>query len=286
MQKNAFSKKLMAGGAVLLSLSAAQVAQAQLTLQLVGDAANVTSGGNGTAVTSWNDQGSSSSDVTGAGLTAPTWNSGAVNSSLIKSGYLTFDGSDDVLANTSVLGSSLFNSTTATIMLVLRPGANAADTMFSWKADGVENYLQAAENPGPFFYSGNTGASIPDPSNWEGNWHLLTLVRNGSSSDIRVDGVSLGSSGSSFPTAMNLGAGAINIGHTVNQAGQYWAGDIAEVRVYNNVPGTLGGIEASLMSDYNLAPVPEPSQYATVFSLICVAGALVYRQRRQRALAS
>ena len=294
MQKNAFSKKFMAGGAVLLSLSAAQVAQAQFTLNLTADAGSVTTtGGSGTTVTAWNDSGSANADLTGSGgANSPVWSSGVVNGSS-SSGYLSFTGSEaDVLAATGVIASSLFSANQVAISMVIRPGVgNSADALFSWASGGT--YVQLAENddaftPGFAFVHNTAFYQASEPSGWEGNWSILTVVRNGNYGELRRDGAIFASSATAFQGAGDLNtslSGTLQVGQTVGAPTQSWTGDIAAIRVSTDV-NSVGSTEAALGGAYNLAPVPEPSQYATVFSLICVAGALVYRQRRQRALAS
>ena len=66
---------------------------------------------------------------------------------------------------------------------------------------------------------------------------------------------------------------------------QYLNGNIAEILVYKTVLNDtqIKSVETQLGSKYDLAVVPEPSQYATVFGLICVAGAAAMRLRRRAA---
>lgn len=298
MQTSA-SRKLTAGCLVLLSSLAANVCNAQLTLWLKADAGDINAGSpsNLDEVTAWADSSSSSFDLTGASGTAPIWHNDQINGSS-ESGFLRFDGINDVLSRNGILGGDLFGATEAAVFMVIRPGVgNNANSLLSW-SDG-NNYFQVAENdPAPadkriFFYTGNFNpggdldhsAPQPDP-NWENNWLILSVVRNGNAGDIRVGGASIGSDANAYSSVLDTGVSApLTVGATANPLSQYWGGDIAEIRVYDSGSVNVGAIEAELGAAYNLAPVPEPSQYATVFALACVAGAMFFRVRRQRAAA-
>jgi hypothetical protein len=274
---------------------AASVCNAQLTLWLTADAPSVNGGGASSLdpVDTWTDA-AGDLDLSGSGGSRPLWHNEAVNGTA-NNGFIRFDGSDDALSRSGVLGSSLIGSTTGSAFLVIRPATDhAANALLSWFTSTGNNVFQVAEN-NPIEpaeeqiqlahgnFSGTTIYGEPEPETWAGNWLIVSAVRNGNEGTIRVAGANLGGSPDSaaFSGSLDTGAtGDLRVGGFAG-GGQFWSGDIAEILVYSSA-ADIAATENYLGSKYNLAPVPEPSQYATVFALALIGGAVALRIRRQR----
>ena len=93
-----------------------------------------------------------------------------------------------------------------------------------------------------------------------------------------MDGQSLSPSGSFNGSGIFSANGTLAVGSL--NAGENWGGNIAEILAYNSGSIDVAGVENYLGTKYGLTPVPEPSEYAMIFGVICVLGALVVRSRR------
>jgi hypothetical protein len=179
----------------------------------------------------------------------------------------------------------------STTMIVLRSDEQTA-TILSWiNEPGVFNSLFQASQIGAriHYVQGDVAADTinvagPGQAVWDLNeFHVLTLTRDGASGQIRFDGTPLGGQAGSFVNPIVTGEeGTLRIGGLAGDPSDLWTGDIAEIRVYNNVPANLNEIEVQLGNDYGISVVPEPSEYAMIFGLACVAGAVALRYRRQQ----
>lgn len=298
MKTNPYLKHLTVGS-VLLASGLATVCQAQLTspsFQLIANPASINGGlgANNDPVASWSDSASSGISVTAAGSVQPTF---LANQTPNGQGAVRFDAVDDFLSASGVSAGSLFGASASSTFIVLKPNANPAATLFSWFDDnvGANNGVQAAENTPSstaliYYGHGDLGAGNnvqgDRPANWaNGDYHVLSLVRNSDGSGtIRFDGAAIPNLVGSFTGPLNTaGSGTLGVGGSV--FGDRWGGDIAELRVYKEGDASLTSIQAvesELTSTY-ITPVPEPAQYATVFSVVCVLGALVIRRHRQNA---
>jgi hypothetical protein len=116
----------------------------------------------------------------------------------------------------------------------------------------------------------------------DGQWHVLSLLRNGTTGAIRLDGNVLAESGSAFGSSQVSGTGTFHIGGSGDNTDNF-QGAIAEVLVYNTPTGVgnFENVEGYLEQKNGLTAVPEPSQYAMVFGVACIVGAIVIRRRNQ-----
>jgi hypothetical protein len=115
------------------------------------------------------------------------------------------------------------------------------------------------------------------------------MVRNGTAAEFRLDGTPIALAGNAFPTGPSwdtTGTGTLTVGGAPFDAApstpDLWTGDLAEIQIYNAVPGDINAVELALGAEYGLTVVPEPSEYAMIFGLACVAGAVALRYRRQQ----
>lgn len=286
MQTTASLRKLTVAGLVLLGCGS--LANAQITFK-----ASQTDGltlGSGNNVASWSDVGTTYT-LTPSG-TAPTFTAGTAGL-LNGQGFVSFNNSP--LTEAGQILSPMVGATESAAFIVLRT-THQSKTILSWRQDGLPagnwtSLYQASENGGSIFYvqgnaQGPTGGdlvSAPAPA-WDTGFHVLSLIRNGSAGQIRFDGAPLATTGA-FEGPIATGAtGLLAIGG-LPAAGDAWAGDIAEISVYNAVPTDISAVEASLGQSYGLSVVPEPSEYAMIFGLACVGGALALRYRRQTSMA-
>lgn len=271
------------GSLVLLSSGLASIANAQLTqnpdgLWLETDAGLATTG---TTVNSWTDQTANGFVLTPTGTSPTTATDLPSNSTVIQ-----FSGNNE-LSLGGVAASAISGGTTGTIFIVAKIGTpgSGGQTVFGWQGGGLvgaQDYNVNGNGPEIINGHGNLGASdfvsaLP-PSGFYDNWHILTIQRNGSSGLIQVDGssqtLSVNNTFQSTGTT-GLGTGTLGVGSDT------FSGEVAAVLVYKGaLDGTqISNVEGYLQTKYFTA-VPEPSQYAMVFSLVCVAGAIGLRIRR------
>jgi hypothetical protein len=235
-------------------------------------------------VATWSGSGTTTISLTApTAAERPTFNTAGVNG---LGDYVTFDGIDDNLRVTVDASSFLPNAQSTTIM-VLRPSDTASESITAW-GNTIANMWQLSLNPDIHYVQGsiaspaNMQVTAPVPSDWAGTWRVITGIRNADGSgEIRLNGGTVGTVPAGTFTGPVSGSGALVIGGSDFGAGDRWAGDIAEVRVYSTVP-TIATEEAALFTAYNITPVPEPSEYAMIFGLACVAGAVALRYRRQQ----
>jgi hypothetical protein len=237
-------------------------------------------------VSNWTDDSTGGPNVSlAAGGTAPVWSANVQNGQPA----VTFSGSGNLSASSVVASSFLTAGNQSSTYLVLRPTSSAAATFLGWldASQGVNNLVQSSQTSTLNYVEGNnnSGGKVTGtfPGDWLNNWHVVSMIRNGSSGIIRVDGVQVGSG--TFTSSLNTsGTGTLALGGSF-PPGDYFTGDIAEVLLYRSGTTDVSGTELFLGAKYGIAAVPEPSQYAIVFSVVCIAGALVIRSRRQRTAA-
>jgi hypothetical protein len=291
MKLNVSQRWFLAGLTILLAAGLTLVAQAQLTFNLDADVGVETSG---TAVDSWTDQ--ASSIELGAGAFGPLdfrpeYRAGELNG---VHSFLRFDGIDDVLLTPGVIQGSTLLSDTASTVFVLQRAAGPAkpSSTISWVQPESELSVnqfnvQADYNGSIRFDQGDpaSGGRIETPvsgvaSGWYGNWHVLTLVRDGNDGTIRVDGIELatGTFSSSLDSSQST---YLNVGGDFSGDVNAFDGDLAVLRIYNTALDltTIQGIETELAE--RLIPIPEASEYAMIFSIGCLAAAVAMRTRRR-----
>lgn len=297
------SRKFKLSCLIALTSAFALLAQAQLTqppssgltFWINGD----TVSHSGATVTGWDNQVSNptATSVSPTGLTAPTWTDNALNSHDI----VTFDGTSQTLSQANVNNFDLAGATDSSIFLVIRPQGTAGSDRVpfaDWSFSGHDQRL--------FAWSDTSSLSAPaqqirfehgDPSQgdtldkpisdvqspaWYGNWHVVSMTRSGNNATIQVDSGTPTTSSTFVTPAQQFNDSTLYVGGL--SGGFYFQGDIAEILVYNtgdanNATDVQGYLENKYFSN-----VPEPSQYATVFGLACIGGALMLRRRRQAAL--
>lgn len=284
MQTKASILKLTATCVALLGLASA-TANAQLTLHLVANPATTGAAALGDPVATWTGSGATTISVSqGTADQQPTFNPTGVNGL----GFVSFDGANDNLRATGVDASFLPASGNATVM-VLRPGDLASESAASWGTALANMWQLSLINPDIHYVQGDISGVDQQvfgaaPGNWVDSWHVVTGIRNADGSgELRVDGATIATAGAgTFAGPNPSGTGTLVIGGSdFDGANDRWAGDIAEIRVYSTVPN-IATEEGALFTAYNITPVPEPSEYAMIFGLACVAGAVALRYRRQQ----
>jgi hypothetical protein len=230
----------------------------------------------------WQDQ-ANSIVVTATGSNPSVTTSAALNDNQV----MSFANTPLSSSAGGVLGSTIASSSVGTVFVVERPQGPADQNAFRWRADsatsqqfGIQDFDLSGPGQQIIYLHGdvNSGGYINanPPGDWFGTWHLLTTRRQADDTgSITVDGGTpqTGSFTSSLNTAL---AGTLGVG----TAG--FTGDIAEILVYKTALTDLqvASVESYLNTKY-FTPVPEPSQYAMVFSIACVIGGLAVRLRRQ-----
>jgi len=164
-----------------------------------------------------------------------------------------FDGVNDRLG-TNVLATAMGTATANTIFIVIKQdGSQANNCAASWNFSDFGLYatfsdLLIYDYP---FNSGSGRISKSQPAGWDNNWHVLEVYRNGGTSEILVDGTSLGTASvsGSFATSgsHDFLLGCKDYGSTFP-----FKGYIAEVRVYNVAKDSTSrsNIRAALKSTY------------------------------------
>lgn len=285
MQKKASLLKITATCVALFGLATANA-------QLVFDAGTL-GGTAGSSVTSWTGA-SPSVTLNQDAATAPTL--GVTGTTK----YVDFNDTD--LKATGV-SSGIVGADQSAIFMVFK-NTSPGGTVLLW-TDGTRN-VNLAENtdfataPNSLLYvqglatdypTANTVSSTPTPAQWtDGQWHVLSVVRNGGSAEMRIDGTPLSTTENFGPTPLwnTTLTGDLYVGGSSwkgSPPADNWDGDIAEIQIYSTVPGDINAVELALGAKYSelgLTVVPEPSEYAMIFGLACVAGALALRYRRQQ----
>lgn len=283
-----FTRPLTVGCLILLSSALVNVCTAQFTatptLWYEGDDLTAAAGA---PASSWTaNVGPTVSASAGAEPTVQTGDLGSHK-------YLEF-GTGDFLQG--VTSGSVVDATHGSLFIVLRTDAQSTvsgQTAFSWQdANYNQRFSLVTEwspNRNIDFHFGNPGqangtatASQPAAEEFYGSWHVLSLIRNGTEPTIRLDGEPLATSGT-FNQSLNVTDRLLFIGGT--DGSDTLKGAIAEIVTFEGAVDP-GEVEQYLGTKYGLAPVPEPSEYAMVFGVACVLGALVVRRRQKAAAAA
>lgn len=279
----------------LLTTAVVPICNAQITLGDLPNSANVTlwlKADTGVStdingVTQWQDGSNSGFHLSASGGPQPQLIANGQTVGLpVNLPVVQFDGVQDVLSRTGVDGTSLVSANSGAFFVVLKANSQDVKSILGWVDDnapgnGYNNLVQVAENGSLIYLHGDAGQdliSAPKPGDWATAWHVLSVTRTGSSGDIRVDGQSLSPSGSFNGSGIFSANGTLAVGSL--NAGENWGGNIAEILAYNSGSIDVAGVENYLGTKYGLTPVPEPSEYAMIFGVICVLGALVVRSRR------
>lgn len=191
--------------------------------------------------------GTSAADTTGRPQAGTV--SGAAWSSGIQSGGLTFDGVDDgvvVGPSAAVTGTGNFTlsawvkiaSGTASGTVIQQREAGSTgyqgEYMLRVNASGTVNFFVYGTNS--YQFNLNTSTQVKD-----NQWHLITAVRDGAAGRIFIDGTL---AATATGTLQALQARAVAIGHDIRDAGDYFAGSIDDVRIYERA---LTGADAGAL---------------------------------------
>lgn len=204
---------------------------------LVGwwDADNV-SGGDGDPVSTWPDASSSAWDLTQASTARPTIQTNELNTHSV----VRFDGTNDSMVNTSVSVAQ-----PNTVFLVAKRTTSAAqDAFFDGSTTRQAFYTESTTNLKFFAGSDIDTGDAPGTA-----WRYYSVVVNGASSEIWMDGVSVWSGNPGANTLAGLLVGVDG------GAGTYFLdGDIAELIMYDSALGTSDreNVEDYLKSKYGL----------------------------------
>jgi len=150
---------------------------------------------------------------------------------------------------------------------------NGNSSSFGW---GI---FRAGANWG-LLYGGNVLAQTPTASVDLNTWTHLALVRSGGTSTLYKNGVAI----LTDATAPNTPAGAFAIGIGAPSNGEYFAGNIDEVRVFTFAAGQFATSDLLTGLAYNdppaVVPVNAPPWLLAVALALLVVGARVLRLRR------
>lgn len=192
---------------------------------------------NGGVVDLWEDLSRSGLDLTGTGGQRPTYQTGVLNGRPV----VRFDGTDDVLASASVVGSSFFAANSVTACYVLRQNAGGLNngTAFAWPAPDNTNRLGAftAFSDDVFYFThGNSAAggeiSVAQPGGWDDVFHVVMLHRDAGAGTIRVDRAVVLSA--TFTDDLDVTQTAsLYVGARTAIGENPFAGDIAEIAIWN-----------------------------------------------------
>jgi hypothetical protein len=294
MKTNILNKRLQLTCLLLLTSAAGQLCNAQITtdLTLWLKADSLSTG----TLNSWSDAsgaGGSGVALTASGSAAPTV---AVETALGGKQAVEFNGAN-VMGTSGVTLSSLVNASSdvalnqGAIFMVVRSdglfGTLSGQTPIGWGNNPrlFGQTIWSTPTPAMHFQYGDpgSGGDITAAPALADGWHIVSMLRNGTAGAIRVDGQVANEGGNVFFSSANPAAtGDLAVGAS-SLGGDNLKGAIAEVLVYRGgeVLGNPQAVENYLGTKYGLAVVPEPSQYAILFGLACVGGALAFRHRRQ-----
>jgi hypothetical protein len=287
------------GCLILLSSALATAAHAQLTVNPDGVWLESTTGLNQNAgsVSSWVDQANALSFTPQGADGAPAYVAQSDLPSQLPSVSFTagtFDIGNHIFHDQRLqvdsVASSLFSSggPQGTIFIVEKPSTpdpTYGQTSFGWRDN--PDASASSQLVGRQDVSGNIinahgqlsqTLNAAPPSGFYGSWHVITISRSGGSGFIRVDGNTESFFTTEWASPGPSGTGSALVGTDL------YNGQIAAVLVYSTAldGSDILATESYLQNKY-LTVVPEPSQYAMVFSLACVAGVVVMRYRRAKA---
>jgi hypothetical protein len=198
-------------------------------------------------ISAWADQSGNGLDLSqGNGAQQPLWTTNALGGRAA----IRFDGSNDELSRSSVVGSNLFSSTESTLFIVLKQDpfqTNNTAVSLVYDSDSTNRFLlHATYGDTLLFQHGGDAAISSQPSNWDWTnaYHLVEARRDSTSGELRVDGVSLAAQ--SITGTMNPSRSAtLYIGNDI--FGNHFQGDILHAMVYNR---SLSLEERNLVQDY------------------------------------
>jgi hypothetical protein len=215
---------------------------------------------------------------------------------------LLFDGvtdGGDILSTASSISHTEFGTdNTGAILVVARSSglqissSQQGQTPFAWGGgnDRLNVQTEFSVTPGVaapdvmHMQYGNPSSGGDAAANFnfgDGTWRILTVWRDGNTPHVRVGGVVLAASPNFTDTLSGAPTAVADVGGSVSN--DRWNGAIAEILTFNTADqNTIDLAELYLGNKYGLAAVPEPSEYAMIFGVVCVLAAVVRRYRRQQ----
>lgn len=190
----------------------------------------------GAEVTDWQDR-TSSAFV----LSQPTSANRPIRVSDANFGHVgvRFDGTNDYLSRASTLLSSLVPVNASTIFVVQKQvGSKAQNTTFMLDAPNATNRLgtHLSYSDGLYFDHGNTSAggriNGSQPANWDDNFKIIGMRRDGSSGKIFVEGGAAVVSGTFTDDLDNTQSGTLYMGATGGSS-LFFQGDLLHLVIFN-----------------------------------------------------
>ena len=162
----------------------------------------------------------------------PTFIASEVNGKAV----LRFDGAD-YLSTASVEGSEFLTANQNVAFLVInQDGADDGNCIFRWQPDDEGNCFRCFSRfvGDIFFDSANATASSgrisdDEPVGWTDTWHILELVRNGTTAEILVDGTSLVTDATMDADIITSESGQFHLGLLAPPTTVVFTGDLAEI---------------------------------------------------------
>jgi hypothetical protein len=317
MQTMVYSKILKVGCLFSLAAALAQVSYGQLTWNLTSEqptiwleAGNNVTVPNGGSITtfSWADARANNTPPPSPLITVSNPKAGQqptvapFGDPAPGHNAISFSGNSYLFgAGTGIDAADLFGPTTSTIFIVEKssdPTSSsppAAYANLNWTAlEGSppalnnNHALTAFDYQGALSFDYGTAGAVTAPANtaaYYNSSHVLMFQRSGGGGQINVDGNPLNSSGSISGSL--TGPGVLQIGGFNDNPGaspiNSLNGSIAEIVVFKSALATddITKVEGYLGGKYGISVVPEPSQYASVFGIVCVATGIALRLRRK-----
>jgi hypothetical protein len=182
---------------------------------------------------------------------------------------LTFDGVDDLVNINNTLGNfgtgdftvelNVRTTRTGEYIIAKRPSCNFGNFWNVFIIGNGKVAIEVGQGPGNFNYTTFTSVS----SVVDGQWHHITLSRNGTLISLYIDGVLENSANPSFVANLNNTA-VLRLGYSpcTNVNGTLvYQGDMDEIRIWNralclgelqnNQNCTLGGMQTALLAQYS-----------------------------------
>jgi hypothetical protein len=146
-----------------------------------------------------------------------------------------FDGADDALWREFLTGSDFMTPTQATVFCVFtRESGNPRTSLFGWGPASPNNrfFLHATwEGIIAFQHGSAPGTAWSQLPDWDDNWHVINVWRDGNIGSGMVDGFVLGDQ-NALPDSPDMNySSTFDIGR--DPYGNFLKGDIGELLVYN-----------------------------------------------------
>ena len=146
-----------------------------------------------------------------------------------------FDGSDDALWRENLAGSDFMTPTQATVFCVFtRESNNPRTSLFGWGPAAMNNrfFLHATWQGIISFQHGSApGTAWSQLPDWDDNWHVINVWRDGNIGSGMVDGFVLGDQ-NAMPDSPDMNySSTFDIGR--DPYGNFLKGEIGELLVYN-----------------------------------------------------